>query len=283
MKILVTGANGFIGKHLCDFLEENSHKVFKVMRKNKNVLSNTFETDLGDKNSVEELIKNLQGQKIDIVIHLASKLASANQSEEEQVQMLLDNIAITKNMVTLAKELKPQKLINFSSMAVYPNIDGDFDEKSQINMSSNTDCMYGLAKFCSENIFDYMLKDIAVTHLRVSQVYGDGMYRDRIMPIMMQELQEKNTITVFGNGERESNFINVNKLLEFLNYFIKKDVYGIYNVGDEPLSYLQLAQKIIDKNGNKDSVIIKKAEGSKSKFYLNTDKLTKMIKKEGKI
>lgn len=282
MNIIVTGANGFIGKHICSFLEKQSHKVFKIVRENKNNLENTIELDLTNKNAVLNFIEDFQkNNKIDIIINLASKLANVEQNEDEQLQVLIDNIKITKNIVSLVKELKPQKLINFSSIAVYPNIDGDFDEKSQIKMSANAECMYGLSKFCSENIFDYMLKnqDITVSHLRVSQVYGDGMRQDRILSIMKQELQEKNTITVFGEGQRESNFINVNKLTELLNYFINNNIHGIYNVGDELLSYLQLAEKIISKNGNNDSIIIKKIEGSRSKFHLNTDKLTKTIDK----
>lgn len=278
MNILITGANGFIGKHLCDFLK-NSHNVFRVVRKNENNLENTFEADLTDEKSIEELVKNLQNKKIDIVIHLASKLASINQTEDEQVQVLLDNIAITKNMVTLIKEIKPNKLIDFSSMAVYPNIDGDFNEESQIKPSENTDCMYGLAKFCSENIFDYMLKnqDIKISHLRVSQVYGENMYQDRIMPIMVQELQEKNTITVFGNGERQSDFICVDKLINFVNYFIENDIHGIYNVGDESLSYLNLAEKIISEYGDEKSLIKKIPQGIKPKFQLDKSKLVKTI------
>jgi nucleoside-diphosphate-sugar epimerase len=280
MNILVTGANGFIGKHICRFLQENSHNVIRIVRTNKDNLLNTYEADLSDEAAVKNLAKILKNKKIEIIIHLASKLASTNQDETEQVRVLLDNIMITKNIVTLVKDLKPQKLINFSSMAVYPNIDGDFDEKSQIKMSDNTDCMYGISKFCSENIFDSTLKNILLSHLRISQVYGDGMYENRTISVMKKELKEKNTITVFGNGERQSNFIHIDKLLKIVNYFIENNICGIYNIGDEPLSYLQLAQKIIDENGNNNSIIIKKPEGLKSKFHFNISKINEIIKKE---
>lgn len=278
MDILVTGANGFIGKHLCKFLE-NSHNVFRVVRQNNDNSANTFEADLTDEKSVEELSQSLKGQKIDIVIHLASKLANADQNEDEQIRILLDNIAITKNMVSLIKEIKPQKLINFSSMAVYPNIDGIFNEESQIKMSGNAECMYGLSKFCSENIFDFLLKNenLIISHLRVAQVYGEGARQDRIMSIMKQELEEKNTITVFGNGERQSNFINVNKLMNFVNYFIENDIHGIYNVGDESLSYLQLAEKIIQSEDMSNVEIIKKTEGSKPLFQLDISKFKDIV------
>ena len=170
-------------------------------------------------------------------------------------------------------------------MAVYPNIDGIFDEKSEIRMSENTDCFYGLAKFCSENIFDSFLRELnmVISHLRISQIYGDGMYENRIIPVMKEELRTENRITLFANGERVSNFINIKKLMEIIDFFVSKDIAGIYNVGDEQLSYLQLAQKIIVENGNSKSVIVKKEEAKKeksfaSKFYLNIEKLTKILK-----
>lgn len=279
MNILVTGANGFIGKHICTFLEEQDHNVYKIVRQKQEPQTNTICADLADNNSVATVIKKLNKTNIDLIIHLASKLVNINQDESEQVQVLIDNIQITKNIVDLAKQLNPTKLINFSSMAVYPNKNGDFTEDSQIKMSDNVECLYGLSKFCSENIIDHMLKGqpLKISHLRVSQVYGEGMREDRIFSIMLKELEEKNTITVFGNGERESNFININKLFQLLNYFILNDICGIYNVGDEVLSYLDLAQKIIREKGNKDSSIIKKEEGSKAKFSLNTNKLKQLM------
>ena len=279
MNILISGASGFIGQHLCGYLKRNSHTVFGIARNIQN--QKYFEVDLRNKNSIDKILLNLNNEKIDVIIHLAAKLMNIYQTEEDHMQVLFDNILITQNMINLTKKLKPQKLINFSSMAVYPNIDGIFDEKSQIKMSENTDCMYGLAKFCTENMFDFFLKGekISVLHLRVAQVYGEGMYQDRIIPVMRKELKEKKTITIFGNGERTSDFIDVNKLIKIVGYLIDlPDVCGVYNVSGENLSYLQLAERIIEEKKCSNAIIIKKSEGQKTKFRLNTDKLSKQMK-----
>ena len=284
MNILVTGASGFVGRHLCNFLESKSYNVFRISRKKEIDQNNILELDLLDQNAVINFEKEFK-ETIDIVIHLASKLANPGQNQAEQLQVLSDNISITNNLVLLIKKLEPKKLINFSSMAVYPNIDGVFDEKSEIKMSENTDCLYGLAKFCGENILNSFLgeQNMIISHLRISQIYGDGMYDNRIIPVMKKELRLENKITLFANGERVSNFINIKKLMEIIDFFVSKDTAGIYNVGDESLSYLQLAQKIIAESGNSKSVITKK-EGAKKeksfapKFYLNIEKLTKTIK-----
>lgn len=264
MNVLVTGANGFIGSHVCPFLKGQGHQVFKL------------ELDLTNHANVVQFSEKFKSKhRIDVVIHLATKMASENQDLTEQFKLLYDNLEITKNVVALVKILKPQKLINFSSMAVYPNVDGVFSEDTRIHMSENSDCLYGLAKFCGENIFECFLKNqnIVITHLRISQVYGGGMCSDRIMPIMQQELKEKNTVTVYGTGERISNFISIDKLLEVLWHFFIEKLPGVYNVGGESLAYLEIAKRIIKEKGDEKSRIIKLKKGSRVKFILDTKKL----------
>lgn len=281
LSILITGANGFIGKHLIKYLEKN-YNIFTIISnsskyipsniRNKNVI------DLTDKDYTKDYFEEFKKKyNIDIIIHLASKLASP--IEINNINILYQNIKITESVVEIAKILKPKKIINFSSIAVYPNTDGIYSESSEIKPSANTDCWYGLSKFCSENIFDFILRNenIVISNLRVAQVYGEGMREDRTIPMMLKEVKEKNTITIFGDGERVSNFMMLDELLNILEQFILKDLHGIYNIGCENLSYMDLAKKLINKYGNKESKIIKKSTGSRAKFYLNTTKINNII------
>lgn len=93
-------------------------------------------------------------------------------------------------------------------------------------------------------------------HLRVSQVYGAGMREDRIMKVMEKELKDKNTITVFGKGERISNFIDIETLVYKIKLLLNYSYSNIFNIGKENLSYKELAEKIIMKYGNEDSKIV---------------------------
>jgi len=53
------------------------------------------------------------------------------------------------------------------------------------------------------------------------------------MPVMLKELKEKNVITVFGNGEKITNFIYIDKLLSAVNFFIENNSESIFNIDDE--------------------------------------------------
>jgi len=204
----------------------------------------------------------------------------ASPGQTENVELLQDNIAITENIITIAKLFKPSVLIHCSSMAVYPNISGTFSEDSVPGPQKNPDCLYGLSKYCAEVMIDFLLRkeNIRIVHLRISQVHGKGMQEDRIIPVMLKELQESNTITVYGDGERTSNFIEISKLTKELQFFLKNDVTGVYNIGDQNISYVELAQTLIEQHGDNNSIISKKPQGNKEKFMLDMSKLNSIHK-----
>lgn len=286
MNILVSGADGFIGKHLCAHLRKE-HELFAVLSdsdaSNTPVDMGTLAVDLSNRVRAKTLISDFKKDRmIDVIIHMAFNLASKKNLND--INALHDNIKISETVVEMLRILKPKKLINFSSIAVYPNRDGMYSESSVVNPSINNDCIYGLSKLCAENIFDFALRDsdIAISHLRIAQVYGDGMHQDRIIPTMLQELSEKNAITVFGDGERMSNFIKVDKLVKIIEVFIKKDSKGVYNIGNENISYFELAERLIREYGDEDSRIIRQSQGSRIKFCLNTEKLNCFLNGEDK-
>lgn len=278
MNILITGINGFIGRNLAGVLRDK-HNIYGLDLKTKNGPRDKRQIaiDLADHVKVRKYFSKFkQSNRIDIIVHLAAQMASVDNCRK--LSILYDNLKITEGIVLAAEILNPKKIINFSSMAVYPNKDGLFNENSTIQPSLNSDCFYGLAKFCSENIMDFMLagKNIIISHLRVSQVFGEGMGQDRLMPGMLRELKNKNTVTVFGGGRRISNFIHIAKLAEIVSFFIYNDYKGIYNVGAENLSYEKVAERIIKEYGNHKSRIIKEKKGSDIQFFLNTSKLHKI-------
>ena len=282
MNILVTGSGGFVGSNVCKHLIKKNINVIGIYNKNKNnVYHKKIKLDLCKELDSNKIKKKFGNKKIDIIIHLAAELAYKKNISD--FKLFHNNIKITKNIIKIAKLLKPKRFINFSSMAVYPNdVNGSFDEKYKFTLNSNSDFLYGFSKYCSEILFERFLNKynkINLVHLRVSQIYGKGMDKTRIIPAMKKELKSKNSITVFGEGIRTSNFIHIDKLLIYLDLILKRNMNGIYNIGDQNISYLNLAKKIIKDEGNGKSVIIKVKKGSRGKFILNTNKFDKVLNK----
>ena len=280
MNILITGSSGFVGSHLCEYLAKKNNIIGVARKINKNKNHKIIKLDLSREIKEQKFIKVFGKNKIEAIIHLASSLAYNHNITK--FELFENNIKITKNMIKIIKIIKPKNFINFSSMSIYPDTNGSFNENYIFKPNSNTDFLYGFSKYCSEILFNNFFnisKKINITHLRVAQIYGGKMNQNRIIPTMKKELKQKNSITVFGNGSRTSNFIHIDKLVRYIEFILSKNINGVFNIGDKNISYLKLAKDIIIEKGNKKSIIIKKKEGNKNKFLLDINKFDKILKK----
>ena len=280
MNILITGSNGFIGKNLNDYFNKK-HNLFNVIKKNNKYynLQNKIIADLSIYESTRIITDSISKKKIsiDLIIHTAGKLFN----EKNKYEDFNTNIQISNNLCILVRKLKCKKLINFSSMSVYPYVNGLFNEKSLCNPKINNDHLYGLSKLLSEKIFNSNLENTncKVINLRVSQIYGKYMKQNRIIPVMKKELKKNNKITVYGNGKRIINIISIaylNKILNKIIYYNKNDT---FNLGEENISLYKLAKRIIKQtNNNNNAKILKEYSGKKERFFLDTSKVESLLK-----
>lgn len=286
MKVLITGYTGFIAQY---FYKELSKKNIVYSLTSKKLLASNKENiiylSLTKKNELTKFISSSKFKKLfkpDVIIHLSA--LTMDENNLTNFQIFEKNNLITKNIIKLSQELKPKLFINFSSISVYPEISGKYNETSFLQPEINKDCLYGLSKYNSEVLMSYFFKifKINLLNLRVSQVLSDNMNKKRIIPTMVKEINLTNTITIFGDGKRESNFIYIHNLYDVIILLIKKKITGLYNIGHFNFSYLNLAKKIKQKYGDSKTKIIILKKGNKNKFNLDIKKLKDIIKKNEK-
>ena len=157
MRVIITGATGFIGTNLVEYLRSNfTYELICLSRKT----SDQYYTDY----SIDSLKKIFD--EGDVIVHLA-----ASRGNEDTFSPYLENIIITDNVIAAAKEKKVQKIIYTSSISVYSN-------QELIPWTENL-CIepknyYGLSKAVSEKVIKIGLEQTKIHfyNLRLAHVFG---------------------------------------------------------------------------------------------------------------
>ena len=114
-KVLVTGASGFIGTHLCRRLLKEGAEVYGISRNIQDGDYNTlhwYQGDLADMETVRKIISNI---KPNIIFHLAS-FVSGSRNIEHVVPIFQNNLVSTLNLLTVATTIGCNRIIIAGSM-----------------------------------------------------------------------------------------------------------------------------------------------------------------------
>ena len=148
LKILVTGAAGFLGAHLCDILQNLHHKVIGIDNMIGGDLDNLpknlefHKIDCCDFRKLDKITKN-----IDVVYHCAAT-AHEGLSVFSPVENAKNNYLATVSVITAGINNKVRRIIYCSSMARYGNQKTPFTE----DMRPDPVDPYGISKVAGEDV-----------------------------------------------------------------------------------------------------------------------------------
>lgn len=174
-KILVTGANGFVGSALCEKLSASKVQFLRVARSNSRVSEDTLQTTTyKDINYDADWVNVLQG--IGTIIHLAARVHIMDDRAENPLQEFLEvNLHGTMNLAKQAAEAGVKRFVYISSIKV----NGEFTNKepfSELDMPNPQDD-YAISKMEAEQALLNLAKDtgMEVVIIRPPLVYGPGV------------------------------------------------------------------------------------------------------------
>lgn len=227
MKILITGATGFIGQRLARRLTANGHDVVGTARSfsGENFSHYTFiAADLANSFQCDQLTQN-----IDVVIHCAGK-AGVWGSLEEYTQA---NVMATKNILASAQKNNVRRFINISSPSIYFAFKDQFDLK-ETDLPEKFSNAYALTKFQAEQLVQKAHKPNFLTvSLRPRGVIGAG---DKNWLPRIIEMQKNGSLVQPGLGENLADFTCVENLIDAIELCLttdEKNMGEIYNITNE--------------------------------------------------
>lgn len=257
--ILITGVAGFIGKTLVDcFAKEDSFKIFGVdITQNfvpltlQKPLPN-FKYDRIDLSNYEVVVKFINENKIDTIIHLAGYTGkTVSFSENER---LFDINTRTTFVLSEAASVTGVFFIFFSTAMVYGEDGGGESVKFCEVMAKNPQNFYGLSKSIAEDIIEYFGKtsSLRAVILRLSVAYGPGQTGNMFIPSLVEALVN-NKKYAMTKGEQTRDFIYSLDIASAVCKVVKQKIEGIYNLSSgvsvEIGEVANLAERIFEKNG----------------------------------
>ncbi len=267
-KVLVTGAAGFIGSHLCERLLgqdwhvtglDNFDEFYSRQTKESNI-SNCLsdknfeftEGDIRDSKCIDDLCS---WQKFDIIIHLAAK-AGVRPSIKDPIGYADVNINGTLVMLEAAKKFDIKKFIFASSSSVYGN-----NKKVPFCESDNVDfpiSPYAATKKACELICHTYshLYNINMTCLRFFTVYGPRQRPDLAIYKFAKLIEAAQPIPVFGDGSMRRDFTYIDDIIDGVMGAVKNgEGYEIYNLGESrPIRLDELILEIEKALGKKATI-----------------------------
>lgn len=239
MRILITGANGFLGSHLAHFFSQKKIEVFTSGRgqcRDINTLENVTyrEAELTNKENVQELILSIMP---DVIIHNAA-MSKPNDCHIYRAECLQINVEATRHLLEAASALAPEKKVHF----IFLSTDFIFGEngphaEDDIPHPLN---FYGESKLMAENIVSGAT--IPYTIVRPVFVYGpvwEGT-RGGFIQLIKNSLEKNQSIKVVSDEERTPTFVG--DFCKGINAIIERSKTGIFHLaGKEILSPSDMA------------------------------------------
>jgi dTDP-glucose 4,6-dehydratase len=265
MKLLVTGAAGFIGSNYVNDLVLRDSQWSEIVL--LDVLSyagnlNNLELSLSDKRVKfiksdirnTELVNEIMA-KVDGVVHFAAE-SHVDRSIDHPEDFISTNVLGTFTLLKSAYEHEVDFFLNVSTDEVYGSIEsGSWSELSPLAPNSP----YSASKASADLIALAYWKTFGfpVFISRCSNNFGAFQFPEKFIPLAITNLIDGIPIPIYGNGLNSRDWLHVSDHCNALNTIIRNGKPGeIYNIGGgTELSNLDLAKLLIKVSGRDESYI----------------------------
>jgi nucleoside-diphosphate-sugar epimerase len=247
MKIVcIDGFNSYVGQNFYNTYK----KKYKILK---------FKSDINNVSKLEDYINK---NKISVFIRFAG--LSRSSCEKNKKKCYRTNYEANKKFVNFIKT-KKIKFIFLSTSHVYKYSNKKISE----NFEKKPTNIYGKYKLKSENYIKKHLKDFLI--LRVFNIFGPNQPKGYFFSDIQEKIKNKQKIFI---NDSYRDFIHVKEVSRFLDFSIKKDLKGIFNLGSGKSFSLH---KIIKMISNKLNIPFNLIKSNKIDKIISSNKLIEDI------
>lgn len=253
MKILLTGATGFIGGHILKHFDKTHNVSVTYRGEIPKETRKVHYCDLSVQRQVEETFRRINP---DVVIHMASK-ANSNTGQDKLNKIIDDNIVSTLNLCEQCNNGIPFVLA--SSAVVYSP--DELEVGATEDAKTRPQSVYGVTKLASEGIVDYYNSKGKIRGgiLRMTATVGTGLTHGVLKDFIEKAQEPGPTMEAWGKPPGSIKpFSHVNDVITTIEHFLKncedenyaKETSEIFNVCPEDnISVEEIANIVFEELG----------------------------------
>ncbi|WP_329063085.1 NAD-dependent epimerase/dehydratase family protein [Amycolatopsis sp. NBC_01480] len=246
--VLVTGGSGFIGRPAVRAFRDQGHPVTVVDRVPYETEDDGIRVVVGDLRDAATREAAVTAETAGIV-HLAA-LTSVLKSVERPAETFTENVAVTHELLELARQREVPQFVLASTNAVV----GDVGTSTiTVDLPTRPLTPYGATKAACEMLLSGYSGAYGMTTcaLRFTNVYGPGMsHKDSFVPRMMRAALAGEGVRVYGTGEQRRDLVHVDDVVRALLLAFERKYSGRAIVGaGHSVSVLEMVRTVREVTG----------------------------------
>lgn len=279
-KILITGATGFLGYHMCKSLIEKNIKFTAVDIKpmHKSILKNKkvtyFKKSIMNNKFLKKIVSNH-----DIIFHFAG-IAEPDRYLSNPLEVININLKPSLEIINHCEDTN--KILFYTSTSeIYgknPKIPFKEDDDRLLGSTSTSRWCYSTAKSMVEHYLHAtsMFKKINFVNVRLFNIYGPNL-KGRVVDGFIKRALKNQDIEIYGNGKQTRCFMYVDDCINAFYQILsnKKNYNKTYNIGnDNELSINKFAKLVVKISNSKSKI---KYRNAKKKLGLNYEDIPRRV------
>ena len=294
MKLLITGAAGFIGSHFVDYVL-NHHPEDTVIGLDKLTYAGNldnlagrlqdrrfrfFRADICDREAVFPL---LERESVDCIVNFAAE-SHVDRSLQDPGVFLRTNVLGVGVLLDGTAQFGVSRFHQVSTDEVYGDLPLDrpelkFDEGSPLRPSSPYSASKAAVDLLALSYFRSFGTPVTIT--RSSNNYGPRQYPEKLIPRMIRRARAGRPLPVYGDGRNVRDWIHVLDHCAAVDLVIRKGRVGeVYNVGGgNERSNLDLIRLLLSLMGKDEALIsfIADRKGHDRRYAVSTEKISTQL------